>query len=91
MIFLFYKDAEICFSINYSNISVYNIHECIIHLYDRFTSPNGESVVDCDQITSMQTIRYQLEIKHSDLLQIRFGLVPNKQILCNTPVLTPLH
>ena len=41
------------FSINYFNISVYNIPEYIIQLCDWFPSPNGESVVDYDQISSM--------------------------------------
>ena len=63
MIFLFYKGVKICFSINYSNISVYNIPECIIHLCDRFPSPNGESVVDCDQISSMPTISFSIANK----------------------------
>ena len=63
MIFLFYKDDEICFSINYSNISVYNIPKCIIQLCDRLTIPNGESVVDCDQISSMSTISFSIRNK----------------------------
>ena len=63
MIFLFYKDAEICFSINYSNISVYNIPECIIQLCDRFPIPNGESVVGYDQISSMPTVSFSFGIK----------------------------